>query len=122
MPLTASPDLPVLDEARLAELSTMLGPVLDEVMRAWLNDTPRTLDALREALRRGDAATAAGVAHALKGSCSNVGAARVCAAAQSLEHDLRSNEADCAAASVALARLDDEYDNAVRLITHRFEI
>lgn len=113
---------PVLDDARLAELQDMLGPVIDEVLRAWLQDTPRTLQAVHRALHDGELGAAICAAHALKGSCSNVGAASLSASAQALECALREGGADCSAATIALAQLDGEYDNAARLITARFRL
>jgi HPt (histidine-containing phosphotransfer) domain-containing protein len=98
----------------------MLGPVIDDVLRAWLQDTPRTLQSVRRAVRDGEPDAALCAAHALKGSCSNVGAASLAASAQALECALREGGVDCSAATIALAQLDVEYDNAARLITARF--
>jgi len=92
------------------------------VLRAWLNDTPRTLRSVHQALRDGELGNAICAAHALKGSCSNVGAASLSASAQALECALREGGADCSAATIALAQLDGEYDNAARLITARFRL
>jgi HPt (histidine-containing phosphotransfer) domain-containing protein len=119
-PPSAAP--PVLDDARLAELQDMLGPFIGEELRAWLNDTPRTLQTVRRALRDGELGAAICAAHALKGSCSNVGAAGLSASAQALECALREGGAGCSAATIALAQLDGEYDNAARLITARFRL
>ncbi|MFZ5506087.1 Hpt domain-containing protein [Methyloversatilis discipulorum] len=113
---------PVLDDVRLTELQDMLGPVIDEVLRAWLQDTPRTLQTVYRALHHGELGAAICAVHALKGSCSNVGAASLSASAQALECALREGGADCSAATIAVAQLDGEYDNAARLITARFRL
>lgn len=120
--LPPSDTAPVLDDARLAELQDMLGPVISEVLRAWLHDTPRTLQMVRRALHDGEIDAAICAAHALKGSCSNVGVAGLSASAQALECALRDGALDRGAAAIALTQLDGEYDNAARLITARFHL
>ncbi|WP_018230838.1 Hpt domain-containing protein [Methyloversatilis universalis] len=112
---------PVFDRARLEELKSMLGSALAEVLRAWLVDVPALIAALQAACDRCDAAQAIITAHALKGSCSNVGALRLQALARDIEHRLRDQPSDCSAASIALAQLHAEYENAAGFIRTRLD-
>lgn len=112
---------PAFDPDRLNELQSMLGPALTEVLRAWLADVPALIAALRSACDGGDAAQARLTAHALKGSCSNVGALRLQRLARDIEQRLREQPADCSAASIALAQLHVEYENAADFIRTRLD-
>jgi HPt (histidine-containing phosphotransfer) domain-containing protein len=73
--------LPVLDEAAIAALrDPELGgdpEFLVEVVEAFLGDSPPRIEALRESLASGDAATLGRAAHSLKGSSGNFGAMRM---------------------------------------------
>lgn len=122
-PLTADAPapVPVFDRARLDELKSMLGPALAEVLRAWLADVPGLIGALQTACAGGNAAEAALTAHALKGSCSNVGALRLQALARELERRLLDQPGECGAASIALAQLRAEYENAAGFIRTRLD-
>ncbi len=51
--------------------------LLSELVELFLEDVPLRLTALREATAQGDSSSVAKIAHALKGSCANMGARRV---------------------------------------------
>jgi HPt (histidine-containing phosphotransfer) domain-containing protein len=61
----------VLDETVLENLTPELAA---EVIAMYLDDTPRQLAALQDAVRAGDAAAVARVAHQLRGSAATMGA------------------------------------------------
>jgi signal transduction histidine kinase/DNA-binding response OmpR family regulator/HPt (histidine-containing phosphotransfer) domain-containing protein len=82
-------------------------PRRPRVMRIFLDDAPRRLAALRDAVAGGDAATAREVAHSLKGSSLSVGAPRLAHAFSDLEH--ASGEPPSADAPAVLARAEEEY-------------
>lgn len=112
---------PAFEPDRLGELQAVLGPALTDVLRAWLSDVPKLIDALQRACDGRDMAQALITAHALKGSCSNVGAHRLQVLARDIEHRLRDQPADCSAASIALAQLHAEYENAADFIRTRLD-
>lgn len=59
--------------------------LLKEIAQLFLDDYPRVLDELRDALARGDAKTVERTAHGLKGSVSNFGAQNAVDAARTIE-------------------------------------
>ena len=79
----------VLDPRRIDQLRETLGrdggTLLRKVVEAFLADTSARLTALRQALDRNDAAAVQQLAHALRGSCLNVGALHMSEVASALE-------------------------------------
>ncbi|MGH7268456.1 MAG: Hpt domain-containing protein, partial [Candidatus Rokuibacteriota bacterium] len=55
------------------------------LVEGFVDDAARRLAALREAVDRGDAPAVRRLAHALRGSCLNVGASRMAEVAETLE-------------------------------------
>jgi two-component system sensor histidine kinase/response regulator len=99
-PVDAAPRLRAIDPGALDSIRA-LNPVdgdglVRRVVRAYLDDTPRLLTALRDAVGQGDERARAAIAHSLKSSSANVGAealARLC------------RQIEAAAAPATLARL-----------------
>lgn len=83
---------------------------LGEVVGLFVNDTPRRLSGLRDALAGRDAATAERLAHSIKGSSSNIGAPRVAAVAAELEALLAGGSFD--GSEDLLGRLETELERA----------
>ena len=84
--------------------------LLQEIAELFLEDCPRRMHAVREALAAGDAAALHAAAHSLKGSVGNFGGGDAVAAARRLEMmgrdgDLTEAPAACAALEEAIARL-----------------
>jgi HPt (histidine-containing phosphotransfer) domain-containing protein len=102
-----------LDAARLADFRGLLGNMLDDILRAWLADTPDTLAAARAALDSGRLADAVKAMHAVKGSSSNVGATRLSSLAHTLEAQLAQATAEIDAPA-AMAQLEIEFEHAAR--------
>ncbi|HZS01884.1 MAG TPA: response regulator [Chloroflexota bacterium] len=86
-------ETPVLDAAAFASLggsdSGDSATLRREVARLFLEDTPRRLAALQDALAAADPAALASTAHALKGEASLIGAREVAALARELELQAR---------------------------------
>ncbi len=64
-----------LDNVVFDKLREILGPALPQSIAPFLEDTPAYLDQLEQAVQDGDADTARAMAHAIKGSSGNLGAA-----------------------------------------------
>ena len=102
----------VLDPRRIDQLRATLGrgggALLRKVVEAFLADTSGRLTALRQALDGSDAAAVRQLAHALRGSCLNVGALRMAEVASALER------VPPEAAATAGPPLIDELEAALR--------
>ncbi len=99
-------DLGVL--ASLRELQEEGEPdILAELVEMFLEDAPRRLASLREAIQRGDAGEVERTAHTLKGSCGNMGARRM----HELAADLQAIGAsgDLSGAAERLDLLEEEF-------------
>jgi two-component system, sensor histidine kinase and response regulator len=102
------------EDCRLDEsvaLSRVGGDVelLHEVIGLFLDDYPHSLEAIREAVGRGDQTSLERHAHSLKGSVSTFGAQEVFEAAFALEKQGRSG--DLSAAAAGLERLEQALGN-----------
>jgi len=104
---------PVLD---LTQLQANCGgnPVLvREIVAVFLDDSPRLLSEIRQAIQEDNGRSLELVAHTLKGALSNFGAAVAMAAARTLEQQGRTGElagarAACAALEQSLEQLRHE--------------
>ena len=89
---------PAFDPARLAEirqLEEMTGQSLvRQLVDAYLEEGPREVERMREALGRGDLQKLAFIAHSFKGSSAQVGALRVAALSLELEKRGRAGDTD----------------------------
>lgn len=83
-------EVDVLDRELIAELRDIMGPEFPVLVQAYLRDAEARMQELRAALGPSrDAESARRAAHTLKGSSSNLGAARVtrlCARLEELAH------------------------------------
>ncbi|MFB4263661.1 response regulator [Nonomuraea sp. GTA35] len=75
------------------ELAGLSQEALADVARAYLATATRTFEELRQAVRDGDQAAAAGLAHRLKGACATVGATREAELCQRIEDLARVGDA-----------------------------
>jgi HPt (histidine-containing phosphotransfer) domain-containing protein len=80
---------PIFD--RQAFLERLMGDLdlAKEIGAGFLEDMPRQLDKLKECIAAGDAKTAGGQAHAIKGAAANVGGLAFSAVAQTMEQAAR---------------------------------
>jgi CheY-like chemotaxis protein len=103
-PATSGGD-PALDRERLAAQLGGDAEAVSEVLRSFVEDGPRTLTELREALAAGDASGVERAAHRLKGSLRWIAAAAAAACAEQLEGQARSGDLNAAGGSLdALSR------------------
>jgi len=98
----------VLDRAALLERLEGDAELLAEMVGALLEDCPRLVASIREAVARGDARLLERAAHTLKGSVGNFGASAAAAAALRLEQMGRQGE--LAQAGEACTALDREIE------------
>jgi HPt (histidine-containing phosphotransfer) domain-containing protein len=104
----------VFDKARfLASLDGNVN-VLREIAQLFIEDCPRRLAALREALARRDAAALESAAHLLKGSAGYIGASRMFAAADEVE--ILARRGEVASVDTGCARLERETLRLVRVL------
>ncbi len=86
---------PIIDQEAIENLRA-LSPEDDsfvrEIIGVFLEDTPARIEELKRSHAAGDAATFSRAAHSIKGSSSNLGAARLRSAAERLEHDAKSHD------------------------------
>jgi CheY-like chemotaxis protein len=105
---TPGEDTDPLDRSVLASLREIEDQeLLAELAELFLGDAPPRLEALREAIEGGDAASMAQVAHALKGSSANMGATRLVTICEELEDAGHSGALERAPALVE--RLEAEF-------------
>jgi CheY-like chemotaxis protein/HPt (histidine-containing phosphotransfer) domain-containing protein len=85
--------------------------LLEELARLFLEECPRNIAGMREALQTGDAGLLERLAHTMKGSSASVGAVRVSEASLALEHQSRSGS--LADSTEYIERIQQEVDRVV---------
>lgn len=78
-----------------------------EILESFLEEAPKQLKALGEALETGDAAAVAARAHTLKGSFSAIGSAALEVLAREIEHAARAGEVQIRQLPELEARFED---------------
>jgi histidine phosphotransfer protein HptB len=105
--------VPIIDPEAIENLRS-LSPDDDSFVReligVFLSDTPERIAELRRALESGDASLFVRAAHSIKGSSSNLGASRLRAVAERLEHSSRT--AGLAGLTPGLGDLEAEFATA----------
>ncbi len=105
---------PIIDQDVLDDLRTMLGDEVDTLIDLFLDDTPRLLDALENAVDGPDYDALRDAAHSLKSSSANLGAMSLSAAAKRIELGARDGRIERPAVAVAL--VSNEFARARRLL------
>jgi HPt (histidine-containing phosphotransfer) domain-containing protein len=101
--------------ATLRELQQEGEPdLLDELIELFLADVPPRLTALRTAVEAGDAHSVERIAHALKGSCANMGAVGMVALCTELVETGRSGQ--LLIAPTLSPRLEEEFEQVRAVI------
>ena len=103
------PDLPLVDEAVLAELLASTGDdpaFVRELLETYLAETPDQLAAIRAAIEADDAEALVRPAHTLKSSSATLGAMRLSALARELEMAGRSGSLATDAGELLQAAID----------------
>ncbi len=98
-------DLPIIDSEAIANLKELNpgdnGEFLREIVAIYAEDTPKRIADMKTFMASGDVPSFTRAAHTIKGSSANVGAARVKAVAERLEHLSRRESLPALAAQVA---------------------
>jgi CheY-like chemotaxis protein/HPt (histidine-containing phosphotransfer) domain-containing protein len=95
---TESDDLDAMQE--------LFGASFVELAGLYRSDTPKRLEALDAALRKGDLAAMAKIVHSVSGSCASIGATRLAALCNDLELRCLAGEADGVAPRLGAIRLE----------------
>lgn len=83
-----------LDHSTFNKLREILGPTLQQVVTPFLEDTPKYLACLEQAIQSEDAKEVQMAAHAIKGSSSNLGATHLAVLAKEIEELALNNRID----------------------------
>jgi HPt (histidine-containing phosphotransfer) domain-containing protein len=100
-------ELPIIDQAVLEELRESVGgdqEFVADLATTYLSEGDGHIQAVEDALARGDTEGMVRPAHTLKSSSAALGAARLSALSKEIEHAAREGRMDALAASVADAR------------------
>lgn len=85
----ATPASPALDASIVEDLVDIMGDGFPELVRIYLEETPRRVLQLRDAAAEGDADAIVACAHTLKSSSANLGATGLSELARRIEYDAR---------------------------------
>lgn len=105
---------PVIDHEILDDLRSVLGDEVDRLVDLFLDDTPRLLSALENAVDGPDYDALREAAHSLKSSSANLGAMSLSAAARRIEAGARERHLERPAVAVAL--VSNEFARARRML------
>ncbi len=95
---------PVFDDTTLPMLESLLGEDFPNVLETFLDDAPRRLAVLEQALAEGDLPGMERAAHTLKGAASNLGAVELTECCAELVRDCRAGAAPQAEFQVSAIR------------------
>lgn len=112
--LDRGPLPPVIDHEVLDDLRSVLGDEVDRLIDVFLDDTPRLLSALENAVDGPDYDGLRDAAHSLKSSSANLGAMSLSAAARRIEAGARERNLERPAVAVAL--VSNEFARARRML------
>lgn len=113
-PVDRGPLPPVIDHEVLDDLRSVLGDEVDRLVDVFLDDTPRLLSALENAVDGPDYDGLREAAHSLKSSSANLGAMSLSAAAKRIETGARERNLERPAVAVAL--VSNEFARARRML------
>jgi len=86
--------------------------LLEEILSVYFEDTPRQMEALKEAVERGDSSAIRRQAHTLKGSSGNVGAVSMLDVASQMEK--AGETGDLAQTASLFETIEKEFDKLLR--------
>lgn len=101
----------MLDHAKLDRLREILGDDAEgvgEIIDTFLEDTPRSIEALKAGLAEDDAGQVASAAHKIKGSASTLGATRLSELCSDLE--THGNDGDLQAVADRIDELEEIWE------------
>ncbi len=111
-PSRHAPDLPSLDPERMEMLRELCLDAGQELLRdmlgSWESEAAKHLAKAQQAMSEADAQGLKTAAHALKGSCGNMGIVRLAELGRQLEHQIEIP----AEATAILAEMKEEFERA----------
>ncbi len=90
-PVKLTSSVPAINESIVNELIDVMGSEFTSLVRVYLEDTPKNLQALTAAAERGDVQAMIAPAHSLKSTSANLGAMALSDVAKLIEHGARSS-------------------------------
>jgi DNA-binding response OmpR family regulator len=119
----SSADHDPLDVQVLARIRALQRPgaadIVRKVISLYLEDAPKRLNALRDAIAKGDCSAVERAAHAFKSSSANLGALTLAGMCEVMERDARAGH--CEQAQARLAIIEDEYKKVVPALQMHFD-
>jgi CheY-like chemotaxis protein/HPt (histidine-containing phosphotransfer) domain-containing protein len=85
---------PPIDQEIIQDLLEMMGAEFTELVRVYLEDTPRSIEALERAAQGGDREALVAPSHSLKSTSANLGALALSEMARRIEHGARLQRLD----------------------------
>jgi CheY-like chemotaxis protein len=115
-------DRRLLDVQMLDRIRALQRPgapnILHKVITLYLEDAPKLLAALRDAVALGDCTAMQRTAHTCKSSSANLGALRLAGLCEEMEREARAG--NCEQAQVRLGTIEDEYKKVVPALQMQF--
>lgn len=101
-----------IDNRLVSDLMEIMGAEFSELVRVYLEDTPKALSQLERAAQTNDVESLIAPAHSLKSTSANLGALRLSEMAKRLEHGARMGE--LGEPSLLVAQIYNEYQRAAQ--------
>ncbi|AVP95899.1 hybrid sensor histidine kinase/response regulator [Ahniella affigens] len=101
-----------IDNRLVSDLMEIMGAEFAELVRVYLEDTPKALSQLERAAQTNDVESLIAPAHSLKSTSANLGALRLSEMAKRLEHGARMGE--LGEPSLLVAQIYNEYQRAAQ--------
>jgi HPt (histidine-containing phosphotransfer) domain-containing protein len=109
-----------MDMRAYAEVKSIMGEVLKELIETFVDYMPTQLEDLQKAIDNKDAGLVFGIAHRIKSSCNSLGALGPAETAEVIELLGRDNSTD--AADQHFSELTQQVDNAIAFLKKELEI
>ncbi len=109
-------DLPIVDVAVLEQLRDAIGEKVNDIINLYLEDMPKTLHEMQEAVNGSDFTTIMRLSHSLKSSSANLGAMQTSAIAKGLEEQLRSGQQDVKILTEQIQLLSQQHDQVQTIL------
>jgi len=99
----------LIDEEVLNSLKEAIGDKVNHIVGVYLDDVPKNLQSMKEALAQQDYETVGRFAHSLKSSSANIGVMRVSQLAANLERSIQQGTMDGGQISSAVSGLESTF-------------
>ncbi len=110
-----APNQPTLDQEVVRDLAEIMGAEFNDLVRVYLEDTPKKLQQLEQAAQANDNAGLIAPSHSLKSTSANLGALNLSEIAKNIEHGARRGELTQPLALVI--QLNAEYQRVAAAMT-----